>query len=138
MNISELIYRVVAEEDPTDPRLFAYILSAEQLIRLKSGDLGNIEPIASSIPVNILDKESSDKDVPKLVRPTQFFVGEFPDSLAITTEWERLVTDFLGIPIIGNVIITREDIFAKQHYSIHPDIDNRIKNAINKLNETLT
>lgn len=131
-----LVYRVVAKEDPTDARLFAYILSAEQLNRLKSGDLVNSRYIASSIPVNILDEKVSDKDAPKLVMPNQFFKGDFPDHLAITTEWERLVTEILNIPIIGNVVLSKEDIFAKQHYSIHPDIDNRVKDAIAKLTET--
>lgn len=135
-NIENRVYRVVAEEDLTDPRLFAYIISAKQLNKLKSVGLGNIKPIASSIPIMILGNESSLKDAPKLVRPTQFFEGEFPDSLALATEWEKLVTDFLGIPIVGNVILSQKDIFAKEHFSIHPEIDVRVQEAITKLNET--
>lgn len=82
----EFIYRVIAEETPFDPRLFAYIISTQQIKMLKTGELSIYEPFTSSVPVNIGDIDVSEKDAPKLVRPAVFFEGNFPDQRAIVQE----------------------------------------------------
>lgn len=134
MTRENIVYRVVAEEDPTDPRLYGYIFPQSVLTALIEG-LGGTDPTSTKVRVYIEEvKDPQVKSSHKLVTPSHFFVSEDDISNGdIIKEWESRVTKVTPMNIVGNVVLKWDDIRMNETLNIHPDFDERVKAAIAKL-----